>query len=66
MKKRDFYILGLLACLIIYASFNRKPATEEENATPAVQIKQTSKTDTSRTQNDSISINAGKVVKAGF
>lgn len=65
MKKRDFYILGFLFCLIIYAASNRKTpdieANTEQNRLQTPQAKTATKT----VKSDSISTNAEIILKAG-
>lgn len=64
MKKRDYYILGLLVCLVVFASMNRKldaknkMATQKELKTPVL------KASVNVNSSDSIQKAETKVIKA--
>lgn len=66
MKRRDFYILGFLFCIIIYAAFNRK--STGNNTQPDKQELLVPKVENNGVENikvDSINNNSEQIIKAG-
>ncbi|MCW0483951.1 hypothetical protein [Gaoshiqia sediminis] len=63
MKKRDYYMLGLLACLVVFAAFNRK--TEKTQASPVELATPRMSSETKAAPPDSIQLVKEKVIKAG-
>ncbi len=65
MKKRDFYIMGLLVCMIGYAACNRNDASVTANNNPSKIEKQQIETNQIE-KSDSIADATVKIIKAGI
>lgn len=66
MKKRDFYILGFLFCIIVYASFNRKSTVDNSQASrQELLVPKARNNDMRAVKVDSIKNNSGQIIKAG-
>ena len=65
MKKRDFYIMGLLVCMIGYAACHRNDASVTANNNPNKIGKQDIKTNPIE-KPDSIADATIKIIKAGI
>ena len=65
MKKRDYYILGLLACLVVYASLNRNGRVNAKPEPAGSKWEQSVNTQENAAKPDSIRENAAPVIKAG-
>ncbi|HKJ42407.1 MAG TPA: hypothetical protein VKA27_09960 [Sunxiuqinia sp.] len=65
MKKRDFYILGFLFCLIVYAAFNRKSAINTSQANHQELLVPKAQSGVESVKVDSIVNRSEQVIKAG-
>ncbi|WP_423130429.1 hypothetical protein [Gaoshiqia sp. Z1-71] len=65
MKKRDYYILGLLACLVVYASLNRNGSVNAKPDPASSKWEQSVNTQDHAAKPDSIREKAVNVIKAG-
>lgn len=66
MKKRDFYILGFLFCIIVYASFNRKSTANDSQASKQeLLVPKARNNNMGNMKVDSIHDNSEQVIKAG-
>ena len=66
MKKRDFYILGLLFCVIVYASFHRKAVVGNEQVVRKEILVPKAKSGVEAVKVDTLEQKAERVVKAGI
>ena len=64
MKKRDFYILGFLFCVIIYAASHRKANSNIIGTVHKEALVPETKTDIEAIQTDSLNQYEEKVIKA--
>lgn len=66
MKKRDFYIAGLLICVVGYAACHRKNASDNVFNITIGAPKQQVNTNVITVNPDSLDIEGNKIIKAGF
>ncbi len=64
MKKRDYYILGLLICIVIYAASHRKLNQKENRSEKKSIIESHVKTDLRAIENDSLGTLIRQTLKA--
>ncbi|MHA7111064.1 hypothetical protein ACRTDU_13130 [Sunxiuqinia elliptica] len=65
MKKRDYYILGFLLCLVVYCSFHRKNSQDTTSSNEAMVDEQQLPTPTTTSSVDSIQPNKEPLLNAG-
>lgn len=66
MKKRDFYILGFLFCIIVYAAFHRKSTANDSQANrQELLVPKAENNGVENLKVDSVNNNSEQVIKAG-
>lgn len=64
MKKRDFYILGLLFCIVVYAAFHRKTSIGNDSVVHKEMLVPKANSGIENTKIDSVNIKAKQITNA--